>query len=655
MTGGRVVVDLVAPQSPSYRERGIARHGLDFANAVVDRHSELIDRVLLHPELPPAGGLEHLIDSGKAATDLEGLAPGGVFHVTSAFEPEVPIRRLWPRKVSALRMRLVVTVYDLIPDIFPDLYLVDPGLRRRWRACRELARVADHVLVLSESGADDVVRMLGVPRQRVSVIGAGCHARFHPPESVAAALGAARAAIPGLGERFVVYNGAIDPRKNLDRLVQAYAALPVAVRDRWQLVLVCRADPLQANHYRVMAERLGAGGRVLLPGYVSDEALVALYQSTDLSVFPSLYEGYGLPVVEAQACGARVVAADNSSLVELVDKEARFDGTDVSAIATAMERGLTDDRFRAKLAEQARRPPPDWADVADRAAAVYQRLLDRDRGRSLTPGWAHELRVAVVSPLPGPGYEEVGSADGPAESGIAGSGSPNGTGQDSRPASAGYLEAAAAFGEALAGAFEAAGVGVDRFADGLPSPQPGKPARLQPATLGLMDGWRAGYDLVVCCVGDDPAHLGALAVLRRPDAHELPLVVIAHQVRLGRLYEAAAQNGELGFDVPAILREIYPGLPREVGAGGLDAATVSRHGLVLAREVIGAGRRYLVSSEADARLARIDARPGEADRVQLAPELSLSTFSKGRGLENLASALLSEARAGQATSKMGRQ
>jgi glycosyltransferase involved in cell wall biosynthesis len=187
MTRGRVVLDLVAPQSPSYRERGIARHGLDFANALVDHHADLIDRILLHPELPPVGGLEHLIESGKATTDLEGMGPGGIFHVTSAFEPEVPVRSLWPRVVSAQRMRLVVTVYDLIPDIFPDMYLVDPGLRRQWRSCRELARIADHVFALSESGADDVVRLLGVPSERVTVIGAGCDARFRPPASAAEA------------------------------------------------------------------------------------------------------------------------------------------------------------------------------------------------------------------------------------------------------------------------------------------------------------------------------------------------------------------------------------------------------------------------------------------------------------------------------------
>ena len=631
MSPGRVVVDLVAPQSPSYRERGIARHGLDYANALVDRHPDLIDRVLLHPELPPAGGLEHLIESGKAATDLEGIGPGGVFHVTSAFEPEVPVRRLWPRVVSAQKMRLVVTVYDLIPDIFPDLYLVDPGLRRRWRSCRELARVADHVLVLSESGADDVVRLLGVPRRRVSVIGAGVHARFRTPDSLPAAFAAARAAVPGLGERFMVYNGAIDPRKNLDRLVEAYATLPAAIRDRWQLVLVCRADPLQANHYRVMAERLGAGGQVLLPGYVSDEALVSLYQSTDLSVFPSLYEGYGLPVVEAQACGAPVIAADNSSLAELVDSDARFDATDVTAMADAMERGLTDIDFRAKLEASAKRPPPNWADVADRGAAVYQELLDRDRGRSLTPGWAHQLRVAVVAPMR--------PVAGTASAGTASDGGRGGEAPEAR-----YLEDVSGLGENLVDAFEAAGAKVDRFVDGdaVPASGTGKRARLQPAALGLMDGWRAGYDLVVCCVGDHPVHLGALAVLRRHDAADLPLVVIAHQVRLPRLYEAAARMGDLGTDVAAVLRSIYPGLPPEVGAHGLDAATATRHGLVLAREVIAVARRYLVANETDARLAGIDARPADRVRIQVVPELALSTSSEDRDLKKLVSVLLAE-------------
>jgi glycosyltransferase involved in cell wall biosynthesis len=617
MNEGRVVLDLVAPQSPSYRERGIARHGLDFANALVDRHADLIDRILLHPELPPVGGLEHLIESGKARTDLDGIGPGGIFHVTSAFEPELPIRSLWPRAVSAQRMRLVVTVYDLIPDIFPDMYLVDPGLRRRWRACRELARVADHVFTLSESGADDVVRLLGVPESRVSVIGAGCDARFRRPGSTADALKTAQAGVEGLGDHFVVYNGAIDPRKNLDRLVQAFAKLPAGVRSRWQLVLVCRADPLQRNHYLVMAEALGVSGQLLLPGYVSDATLVALYQTADLSVFPSLYEGYGLPVVEAQACGAPVIAADNSSLREMVSPEARFDAMDVEAISSAMNRALTNDQLRADLLAEAHRPPPTWAEVADRSAEVYQDLLDRDRGCHLTPGWHHELTVAIVSPLPG-----------------------------AKPTGDPYVDAAAAYAESLAAAFETAVARVDRFADGEdrysadgedrysadgedrysadgdaagPSTRPPH-RRLRPRALPRMDRWRAGYDLVVCCIGNHPAHVGALELLRRHDSHDLPITVIAHDVALPDLYDAAAKDNRLGSDLAAALHQAYRGLPPNVGADGqLDPADVRRYGLVLAREVVAVAARYLVPSDAAARAARIDAHPLDAHRVEVSP------------------------------------
>jgi glycosyltransferase involved in cell wall biosynthesis len=627
MSAGQVVLDLVAPQSPSYRERGIARHGLDFANSLVDRHADLIDRILLHPELPPVGGLEHLIESGKARTDLGGIGPGGIFHVTSAFEPELPIRSLWPRVVSAQRMRLVVTVYDLIPDIFPDMYLVDPGLRRRWRACRELARVADHVFTLSESGSEDVVRLLGVPSNRVSVIGAGCDARFCPPDSHEDALAVARSGVEGLGDHFIVYNGAIDPRKNLDRLVQAYASLPVAVRAQWQLVLVCRADPLQRNHYLVMAEALGVEGQVLLPGYVSDATLVALYQSTDLSVFPSLYEGYGLPVVEAQACGAPVIAADNSSLREMVIPEARFDATDVKAIRVAMEAALTHDDLRVKLYAEARRPPPTWAEVADRAASVYHDLLDRDRGRHLTPGWRHEINIAVVTPLPG--RDPTGDP---------------------------YVDAAAVYGESLAVALETAGARVDRFGDG---DSDGSPSRWPcPAAVPRLDRWRAGYDLVVCCIGNHPTHMGALEILRRPDSRDLPITVIAHDVALPILYGANASADRLGTDLAAAIHAAYRGLPADVGADGrLAPADVSRYGLVLAREVISVARRYLAPSEAAARVARIDADPTESHRVEVSPlplaALTTSEVAMPARFNHLAVDLLSAVQATLTSTRVG--
>jgi glycosyltransferase involved in cell wall biosynthesis len=613
VTPGRVVVDLVAPQSPSYRERGIARHGLDFAQALVEGHGDLVDRVLLHPELPPVGGLDRLIASGKVATDLENLPSGGIFHVTSAFEPEVPARALWPRAVSRHRMRLVVTLYDLIPDIFPEMYLVDPGLRRRWRACRELVRVADHVLTLARSGTEDVVRLLGVPESRVSVIGAGCDQRFHPAESVPAALAEARRAVQGLAQRFLVYNGAIDPRKNLDRLVAAYAALPERTRATWQLVLVCRAEESQRNHYLVMAEQLGVAGRVLLPGFIPDRTLVHLYQAADLMVFPSLYEGYGLPVVEARACGTPVIAADNSSLRELVADDARFDGESVPAIAAAMQRALTDPDHRAALLATAALPAPTWAQVADRTAEVYEDLLTHDArprtgGTPSIPGWRRRPQVAVITPLPD-------TAPGPGLWGLE-----------------------------LTEALRRGGAEVDVFADGDPTRRSGTP---RVSALPSLDHWRGGYDLVVCCVGDDPAHCGAVALLSAGDLVPSDVVVVAHQLSLRRAYVAAAAEQLLREDLVGTVARMYPGIPPDVGRGGLLPAEVAaRHGILLCRDAIGAAGRFLVADDGQAGRARLEARPGQAGSVEVAalPDHRARDGDGESSFAALADALLEPAR-----------
>jgi len=222
-------------------------------------------------------------------------------------------------------MRLVVTVYDLIPELFPEIYLTDPGTRARYRARRELVRAADHVVTLSRSAADDVVAHLGVPEERVSVVGAACSEVFSPAPDPAGALREARALVPGLGAHSVVYNGAVEPRKNIEGLLEAFAHLPEQLRHSRQLVLVCRLGAPERHHLEVRAEQLGIAGALLLTGQVADDALVALYRSCELVVFPSLYEGYGLPVVEAMACGAPVVASGTSSLVELVPPEATFD------------------------------------------------------------------------------------------------------------------------------------------------------------------------------------------------------------------------------------------------------------------------------------------------------------------------------------------
>src|SRR4029077_16878078 len=124
--------------------------------------------------------------------------------------------------------------------------------------------------------------------------------------------------LPGLSERFVLCTSGMDERKNFERLFRAWELLPPHVRNEWQLAMVCAMDELGHNHMVHLAYVAGMVDRLLLTGFISDELLGLLYQATDLFVCPSLYEGYGLPVAEALACGAPAIGSNVSAIPELL-------------------------------------------------------------------------------------------------------------------------------------------------------------------------------------------------------------------------------------------------------------------------------------------------------------------------------------------------
>lgn len=386
-----VIFDLVAAHSPSYRGRGIDRYSAQLLVAIAGNFPELVTAVVVHPNLGEGEIPDELRPWATSAPDW---SEARVLHMSSVIEPEIHVNEFWPREAARAGLLSAVTLYDLIPDVFPGWYLVDPGLRRRWRCCRESVRVADAVLTLSGSASEDAVALLGIPAERVHMIGGAPFPSFQPPASRREAFDVAAAAIENLEEGFVLYTGAFNPRKNVEGLVKGYASLPPQVIARHQLVIVCEVPPLTRNHYLVMARQLGVEGRVLIPGFVPQDALVALNQCAALSVFPSLYEGYGLPVMEAMACGTPTIAGNNSSLRELLPREALFEPDEPWAIAEAIQRALTEPLTRQRLLDLARAPGPTWSDVAERAARVFDELLSRATRRPA--GWRRRPRVAVI-------------------------------------------------------------------------------------------------------------------------------------------------------------------------------------------------------------------------------------------------------------------
>jgi glycosyltransferase involved in cell wall biosynthesis len=346
--------------------------------------------------------------------------------------------------------------------------------------------------------------------------------------------------------------------------------------------MVCGMDDPTRNHLVHLAREAGIETRLLLPGFVSDAVLQLLYQSTDLFVFPSLYEGYGLPIAEALACGARTIGSDSSSVAELLVPEAQFDAADDAAMAAAIERALTDDATRAALDAQTRRPLPAWSDVADRAAAVYDDLLAAPR-----PAARRRPLVAVVTPLP------------PAASGVA-------------DYSFRLIEALQAHCD------------VHAFADGVDRVDPALGPPVAPFGVPVLpvrhlvehERARGGYDAVVYCVGNSEYHSGALAQLRRRSG-----IVLAHEVRLTDLYAFSGDEpGAVPDGFAAALTGMYEGLPAGAGASGrLGGDEAERLGVLMAAEVAHLADRFCVMSEFAADRVRLDVHAEDAERIALVP------------------------------------
>ncbi|MGH9295152.1 MAG: glycosyltransferase family 4 protein, partial [Acidimicrobiales bacterium] len=399
---GSVVVDLRAAQSPDHRGRGVGSYAVALSLALERCRPDLVGRYLLAPDWPPPAVSEilALVASGKVAyAGTPGSMPGSarVYHSMSPFELGAATSQIWPPEVEHLGLRFSTMAFDLIPLKMPADYLADARMRRRYRARLELVRLADAVLAISETTRGDVIDLLGVEPGRVTSIGTGTSGDLVPPDSLADAAEAAAAAVPGLRTPFVLYPGGSDGRKNIERLIRAFADLDEPLREGHQLVVACDLPPLMANHFRVVAESLDVSPSLLMTGHVTTEALKLMYQSSALVCYPSLAEGYGLPVAEAIACGAPVVASDRPPLDELVPSEARFDPLSVDSIRGAIERGLTDGAFRAEALQRSRerRGIESWDDVADRAAKIFDQL-------SAPPPrpWRRAPRLAVVSPFP---------------------------------------------------------------------------------------------------------------------------------------------------------------------------------------------------------------------------------------------------------------
>jgi glycosyltransferase involved in cell wall biosynthesis len=295
---------------------------------------------------------------------LPGLARRAGVDVLHSLASTAPVRG---------RYRRVVTIHDLMYRVVPDAHFGIRGLGMRMLV-PAAARSSHRVIVLSQSGRADVRRYLHVPEERIDVVAHGCGTSPAGAPEPAAALRERH----GLdGRRIVLSVSAKRPHKNLLRLFEALAS--IAPEQRPALVVPGYPTPYEAT-LRARAGQLGIAGDLRMLDWVSGAELEGLYALADAFVFPSLYEGFGLPVLEAMRRGVPVACSDRSSLPEVAgDAALLFDPDDAASIATAMRRLLDDaalaERLRAAGRAQARRF--SWEASARATAASYDRAMAR--------------------------------------------------------------------------------------------------------------------------------------------------------------------------------------------------------------------------------------------------------------------------------------
>jgi glycosyltransferase involved in cell wall biosynthesis len=599
-----VWIDVQGCQNTANFERGIARQAAESTEALLRVAPEVIHTVGLTPLLPVPGSLDFLHGTGRLGwVSGRGSEPDpkpSIYHVTSPFEgptPFVTLEEQWPHWARRAGVRLVITLHDLIPLIFSEHYIdPDPLNFSRWLARLGMVRAADHILAVSECSAADAVEHLEFDENRITVIDAGTSVQM------ASMVGSREEAakilegkFPGLRDGFLFYVGGGDWRKNVTGLIEAYAQLPEALRDRHQLVITYKLDPEARDNLESFAKRLGIqGDQLLLTGFVPDRELSALYRRCGLFVFPSLYEGAGLPILEAMACGAPVVGSNVSSIPEILgDLRATFDPSDPADTAACIARTLDDfaelERLRRVSAE--RTAHFTWDRVARKAIEGYERALAMPSHRD-TPH-RRRRRVAVFTPWP------------PEPS------------------------AAATYSRQL----------VERLADH---------ADLDVIVAGDSDPdaydrsleprvrlWAAGdfdwvhelrdFERFLYVLGNSPLHRHAIeALLKRPG------VVVAHDVRFGALY---ASLQPAWMENPIWTREkLYEMYGDRIPGADLrrapeDRGTQDQFGIYMSQEVQAHAEKVLVHSRYAADVLRMDRLPGEP---------GAATYIVGRGIPQAA-------------------
>lgn len=424
----RIAIDLQACQNGSHG-RGIGRYALSMARALVrngrDRHSFRIllsdrfpDRVtpvrqafagLLNPEDIVVGSIPERVASAKMDLSWRSRAAEIVwadfiaeFRPDAYFTPSL-FEGFWDDAVTSIEPApylRAATVHDLIPLTDPESYLGGEGNKRAYARKINALRRCDFLFSVSEFSKQDVIDRLGVSPDKIFVMPLGVEDEFCPGAVSEDRKQALRRKFR-LSGRFIINTSPFEARKNIAGLIAGFASVPRDLRGDVQLVIAGKMSEHDRGEIAAIAAAEGlAKTDVVLPGFVSDEDLIDLYRFCEIMVFPPFSEGFGLPPLEAMACGAAVLASSATSVPEVMGRDdVLFDPTDPGDIARAIARVLRDPALREELRAYGplRAATFSWDQSAKAILQVFEGAATRSEPAVSAPPSRPPVKLAVVT------------------------------------------------------------------------------------------------------------------------------------------------------------------------------------------------------------------------------------------------------------------
>ncbi len=431
-----ILIDLQCCQSDS-RFGGIGRYSMSLAKAMVRLPSAHRFSLLLNASLPnenfiraefadllPQQDIHTFVLPPFIAADndlpahtriaelirekrIAEIAPD-VVHIASLFEGAgenvvTSVGQLFPAE------RTAVTLYDLIPYLEQETYLGRPVLADHYLRKFAQMQTAGVLLSISEFSRQEGLENTSIPPDRIVNISSAVDGQFAPRQIEEPA----RAQLLrkcGIDRPFVMFTGSFDARKNHVRLVKAFARVLPTLARPCQLVIVGKGLPRQVARLKAIARFHGlAEGDLVFVGHVTDAELVALYNLSTLFVFPSLREGFGLPVLEAMSCGIPTIGANRTSVPEVIARaDALFDPLSVDDMAAKLQRVLTDDSFRDELRLHGleRAKHFSWELSASKAVGALERLHAAAAGSGQGEAGYADFLASVTQLQLGPASDE---------------------------------------------------------------------------------------------------------------------------------------------------------------------------------------------------------------------------------------------------------